>query len=183
MVKSTSFLISQQCELINNENDPKRKKRVHNILTEQLNLLNNPSINTDNLISSTTSTTNTSIRPVKPIRAVSTPTKIGVNTQFNKSRSPPSIPSDSNALTKIKKVNKEIKKTNKLDKNFIELLTGENNTVQQEFNPTLKLREQVCQSHVMKSLGGYKFIEGNKFDNFVISILPKMENNNLISKY
>ncbi|UKK00482.2 hypothetical protein MACK_000555 [Theileria orientalis] len=183
MVKSTSFLISQQCELINNENDPKRKKRVHNILTEQLNLLNNPSLNTDNPNSTLTSTTKSSIRSVKPIRTVSTPSKIGSNTQFNKSRSPPIIARNSKIVNKVKRVNKEIKKTNKLDKNFIELLTGENNTIQQEFNPTLKLREQVCQSHVMKSLGGYKFIEGSKFDNFVISILPKMDNNKLISKY
>ncbi|KAF5153418.1 hypothetical protein TpMuguga_01g02650 [Theileria parva strain Muguga] len=143
MVKSAKYLISEQCDLINSANGNtdndinKGTKPVHNILKQQLNLLNS---NSD---------------PDVEIETFVEPTVSSVSKTVKKKSKPPA---------KSKNI--------KTDKNFIDLLTGDKNTKAQT-DTSFKLKEEICKSHVLKSLGGYKFISDNQFDNFVVSILPQ----------
>eukprot|EP00375_Theileria_parva_P003490 XP_766172.1 hypothetical protein [Theileria parva strain Muguga] len=83
-------------------------------------------------------------------------------------------PTVSSVSKTVKKKSKPPAKSKniKTDKNFIDLLTGDKNTKAQT-DTSFKLKEEICKSHVLKSLGGYKFISDNQFDNFVVSILPQ----------
>ncbi|KAK1936113.1 hypothetical protein X943_001494 [Babesia divergens] len=157
MRRSTSSLIAEQCNLIDrNIAHPKvSRRRIHDILSDQISSLNSSGslILSEPIVEQATSTSPDVPLACRPEATKCVPTR------------PP------------KKV---VSAPNKgCDTSFLQLLTGdaipEGGTV---MSAQARLRQHIAQTHVMKCLGGFKYLEGNAFDNFVVSSLPRLETHN-----
>ncbi|GFE54279.1 phosphoglucomutase phosphomannomutase alpha beta subunit, putative [Babesia ovis] len=159
---STNSLIAEQCTLINRGNTRKtRRKGVYNILSEQISSLNdNDTIVIDD--------------PVDNKGDNDAPTAA------RSERWGPAggFPQKSANVTTMKSS----------DTNFLHLLTGDavsdgsaSTTAQSRWLSVtcfvffVRLRQQIAQNYVMKCLGGFKYIEGNAYDNFVVATLPQID--------
>ncbi|ORM39543.1 uncharacterized protein BXIN_2921 [Babesia sp. Xinjiang] len=166
MPRSTNSLIAEQCSLIN-RNNPRpqnQKRKFHNILSEQLSSLNNTAelILNEPVVEQVPSETSAGARSERARRSGTRPQKKPATAQ--------SKPSDTN---------------------FLQLLTGDAvadgataMSAQSRWIAALwfiilcRLRQQIAQTHVMKCLGGFKYLEGNGYDNFVVATLPRFDAQN-----
>ncbi|KAK1443280.1 hypothetical protein BgAZ_201560 [Babesia gibsoni] len=157
MRRSTNALIAEQCSIL--DRDPSgptsSKRRIRDILSDQISSLNS----TGNLVLHEPVAENTT-KPVKE--------RVSNDRTAATRRVPPKVAKRA-AVGKSKGENT----------NFIQLLTGdtvpEGGTV---MSAQARLRQEIARTHVMKCLGGYKYLEGNGFDNFVVASLPRFDTNN-----
>ncbi|CDR94604.1 hypothetical protein, conserved [Babesia bigemina] len=154
MSRSTNSLIAEQCYLINRDTPrpQNQKRRIHNILSNQISSLNN----SDSLV------LNEQASEQPPSEETSYARAEGARRPATRPQKRPSAAQNKSS-----------------NNSFIQLLTGDAvSDAATAMSAQSRLRQQIAQTHVMKCLGGFKYLEGNAFDNFVVATLPRFDAQN-----